>query len=240
MIAIKEVFRQRKDEIQNFLEFMQFLERKKVMPDEDEVTFEDFFHGKEKLMFSYQQLINVLKSNYALMLYNIIEFTVMGLINSIYDEIKMEGLSYIDVNESIRKIWRRVMVKPMKDPNANHTTFVKCNEGIISEILERKIIVIRARDTMPGGNLDGNAIQTIFEEHGIEVNTHSPNYRPDILKSVKDNRNNLAHGTVSFVEALRDDSIKDLRDNYILVIAFLEELILEVEQYISKSGFKNN
>ena len=70
--------------------------------------------------------------------------------------------------------------------------------------------------------------------------THIALITDHILKSVKDNRNNLAHGTVSFVEALRDDSIKDLRDNYILVIAFLEELILEVEQYISKSGFKNN
>ena len=238
MITLKESFEHRKEEIQKFLQFMKFLERKKIMPEDDEDTFEEFFYGKEKINFSYQELINVLKSNCALMLYNIIEFTVTGLVSSIYDEIKTEELSYIDVSESIRQIWRKVMVKPMKDPNANHITFVKCNEGIIENILDKKVIVIKARDTMPGGNLDGTVIQSLFEEHGINVDTYSHNFRPDILKNIKDKRNNLAHGTVSFVEALRDDGIRDLEDNYELVIAFMEELIVEVEQYISEGGFR--
>lgn len=239
MIALREVFTQRKDEIQKFVELMQFLERKKIMPEEGEETFEQFFHGKVGLQFSYQELINVLKSNYALMLYNIIEYTVTGLMETIYDEIKMGGLSYIEVNESIRTIWRKAMVKPLKDPNSNHTTFIKRNEEIIEEILGRKVLVIKAKDTLPGGNLDGQAITQIFRDHGLTIDMHSSNYRPDILKSLKDNRNNLAHGTVSFVEALRDDSINDLKENCDLVIAFLEELIQEVEQYIVIEGFRN-
>ena len=43
------------------------------------------------------------------MIYNIIEYTVTNLIDSIYDEIRVNHLSYIDVNDSIRNLWRKTV-----------------------------------------------------------------------------------------------------------------------------------
>lgn len=178
--------------------------------------------------------------NVSLMIYNIIEYTVTNLIDSIYDEIRINHLSYIDVNDSIRSLWRKTILKSVNDPNANFSTFLKKNEEIISAILSNNELNMYAKNTLPGGNLDGNSIKETFESHGIRVRTNSRNYRPDILIGIKENRNNLAHGSVSFVEAMREDSIDDIKTSEILVVGFLEELIETVSTYIEEQKYKTS
>lgn len=149
-------------------------------------------------------------------------------------------LSYIDVNDSIRSLWRKTILKSVNDPNANFSTFLKKNEEIISAILSNNELNMYAKNTLPGGNLDGNSIKETFESHGIRVRTNSRNYRPDILIGIKENRNNLAHGSVSFVEAMREDSIDDIKTSEILVVGFLEELIETVSTYIEEQKYKTS
>ncbi|RHK38231.1 hypothetical protein DW068_09875 [Anaerobutyricum hallii] len=239
MITFQETYTSRKEEIENFLEFMKFLEEKENEREDGRSKFSEFFHPENGgIQLTYQALINILKSNVSLMIYNIIEYTVTNLIDSIYDEIRVNHLSYIDVNESIRNLWRQTILKSVNDPNANFSTFLRKNEEIISKILNNNELNMEARNTLPGGNLDGNSIKETFESHGIRVRTNSRNFRPDILIGIKENRNNLAHGSVSFVEAMRADSISDIIANETLVVGFLEELIEIVSTYIEEQKYK--
>lgn len=239
MITFQDTYNSRKNEIENFLEFMKFLEKKENDREDGKSKFSEFFYPEnEGIHLTYQALINILKSNVSLMVYNIIEYTVTNLIDSIYDEIRVNHLSYIDVNDSIRCLWRKTILKSVNDPNANFSTFLKKNEEIISAILCNNELNMYAKNTLPGGNLDGISIKETFESHGIQVRTNSRNYRPDILVGIKENRNNLAHGSVSFVEAMREDSIDDIKANETLVIGFLEELIETVSTYIEEQKYK--
>ena len=113
--------------------FLEILEREK----EDGISkFEKIFHLSENhIRLSYQSLINMHKSNISLMLYNIIEYTVSNLIISIYDEIERNELSYVDVNDCIKKLWSETRLKVLNDPNASFNTFLKTNNAIIQEIL---------------------------------------------------------------------------------------------------------
>ena len=86
------------------------------------------------------------------MIYNIIEYTVTNLIDSIYDEIRVNHLSYIDVNDSIRNLWRKTILRSVNDPNANFSTFLRKNEEIISAILSNNELNMYAKNTLPGGN----------------------------------------------------------------------------------------
>ena len=45
--------------------------------------------------------------------------------------------------------------------------FLRKNEEIISKILNNNELNMEARNTLPGGNLDGNSIKETFESHGI-------------------------------------------------------------------------
>lgn len=239
MIALREIYNSRKEEIDNFIEVIKFLQNKEQDKDDDgRSKFDKFFHGQNGINLSYQAMTNILKSNVALMMYNLIEFTVANLMECIYDRIKLNNLSYLDVNSLIKKLWTKTILKAVNDPNANFNTFIKKNEEIINKIIGNTVIELRARDTLPAGNLDGITIKETFEKHGVSVNTSSSNYRPDILDSIKEKRNNLAHGTVSFVEALRDVGILDIEKNEKFIANFLEEIINNVSQYLANESYK--
>ena len=239
MITFKDTYDSRKKEIEDFLELMEFLESKENDREDGISKFSRFFYPQEGgIHLTYQALINILKSNVSLMIYNIIEYTVSNLIDSIYDEIRMNHLSYVDVNESIKALWRKTILKSVNDPNANFSTFLRKNEEIIASILNHSALDMYSRNTLPGGNLVGVSIKETFELHGIQVKTSSQNYRPDILEGIKENRNNLAHGSVSFVEAVREDSISDIKRNETIVAAFLDELIVTVSAYIEEQKYK--
>ena len=60
----------------------------------------------------------------------------------------------------------------------------------------------------------------------------------DILENIKSSRNNLAHGAVSFVDAVREDGISDIKRNEQFVVGFLEELIDVVVLYIAEQKYK--
>ena len=80
--------------------------------------------------------------------------------------------------------------------------------------------------------------QWVVHLHGIQIKTNSQNYRPDILGNIKESRNNLAHGSVSFVEAVRDNSIIDIETNVRFITAFLEELINTIVEFIENEKYK--
>ncbi len=112
MIAFQDTYDDRKKEIEDFLELMEFLETKENDRVDGVSKFSEFFHSEGTgIRLTYQSLINILKSNVSLMIYNIIEYTVANLIDSIYDEIRMNRLSYVDVNESIQGLWRKTILK---------------------------------------------------------------------------------------------------------------------------------
>lgn len=260
MTELTELYNARKQEIIEFLGVLKFLETKEQSNDEDGNSFEMFFNSdiiiKQKcdedhaefdkffnsnggIKLTYQSFTNIMKSNLSLMIYNLIEFTISGLIQKIYDTIKSEDLSYTDVNEYIRKLWRKAMLKSINDPNFKFSTFFDKNEEIINKIIDRTAIDLHYRDTVRGGNLDGEYICDILKCHGIATNTHSKNYRPDILGKIKKSRNDLAHGSVSFVEAMRDNSTKDIELDITTISNFLEEVIANVSEYLKVKSYKN-
>lgn len=77
MITFQDTYDSRKKEIENFLELMKFLEKKENEREDGKSKFSEFFYPETGgIHLTYQSLINILKSNVSLMIYNIIEYTV--------------------------------------------------------------------------------------------------------------------------------------------------------------------
>ncbi len=228
----QEIYDERKKEINSFLEFMNCLERDERTKDEHGSTLEKIFHSQEEAAcLTYQFIINILKSNVTLMIYNLIEYTVVALIDSIYDKIRADQLSYKDVNDFIKALWRRKILKSVKDPNANFNTLLKRCEYLISSILNNEIIELDPQETLPSGNLDEDAILKTFGLHGIQVEKDISKKREDVFGSIRHSRNELAHGYVAFKDAVPELTINDIRENKKLVVDFLDELIGIILKY---------
>lgn len=238
MIDFRATFNDRAKEINDFLALMRFLESKENERKDGNTSFEHFFGSELEAELSYQSVINIMKSNVSLMIYNIIEFTITNLVDIIYEAIRADQLTYISVNNHIQRLWRKVALKSVSDPNASFNTFIRKNEEIVDSILQGKIIRLQARQSLPAGNLDGEKIVEAFGEHGVLINKSSSNYRPDVLARIKEQRNSLAHGSVSFVEALRDETIGDINSKKDSVLAFLEEIIENVADYTRNQEYQ--
>lgn len=244
MIYFLEVFTDRKEEINKFINIMFFIEKKNDTKSQtkhrDITEFQEFFNSSEmQIDISYQFMINIMKSNATLMLYNIIEFAVSGLMDIVYDAIKEEELSYLEVNTDIQALWRKSLLRATLDPNANHNTFLKKNEEIIEYILNKNTLTLASRSSLSGGNLDGSKILETCKVHGIEFRPSSINYRPNKLEDIKNKRNELAHGSVSFTEALRDRAIGDIKEDKENIFLFLDDLIDTFSNYISEKRYKS-
>ena len=228
-------YNDRKNEIDRFIEFLRFLENKQKEINNSGISnFEKFFNHN----VSYTDTINILKSNIMLMIYNIIEFSIFNLIENIYDHIKSQNLNYTDLKDSLIKLWAVSVLKSVDDPNANFYTLQKKTEEIIQAIILSKKFDITAKKVFPAGNLDGSSIKKVFESH--EINLPMSNYRPNLLDTVKTIRNNLAHGSISFSEAVRDKTIEDILEDWSKIKSFMKDIIDVIQEYINNQKYKRN
>lgn len=229
-------YNERKDEIRNFIKFMESLEE--LESENGNNSLINTFLLQNSM--NYQTLINILKSNLSLMIYNIIEFSVSNLLDGLYTKIFAQRLTYDDVSKELKNLWHEAQYRGSRDPNASFNTFINKSKYIVDWITGKKPLQkISPKNTMPGGNLDGTALEKVFKSHGIEINSKSPNYRPDIFNNIKINRNNLAHGSFSFSDALKDSSISDLKKKSEFVLNFIDELVITVKEYAEKESYKH-
>ncbi|MBR4834891.1 MAG: hypothetical protein IKU86_11255 [Thermoguttaceae bacterium] len=187
-----------------------------------------------------QILFSVQKSSFILMLYNIIESTVTNILIQINSVLVSYSslLMYSDFDNDIRKLWIKLQIQNLttagKETRAQELS-VLCD--ILCKTLEKPIDWKRNKDFInfekvkgiysASGNMDFRKIVSIFKEYNIDI---SRNNAP-ALSSIKDLRNKLAHGNLSFQSASSSKSMRDLEDDKNQVIRFLENLLGKSKEY---------
>lgn len=182
---------------------------------------------------------SVVRSNVKIMIYNIIEYTVTSLVQAIYDQIKEDQCGYADVSEKLRIIWHRTrMHSSINNPNANNNTAERVSKELLDHAVANNALRFEARHSLASGNLDGNKILQLFDDHGVSVHTANSGYREDELKDIKNRRNDLAHGSVSFTEAGSQITTSELAELLGHVDSFLTQLRKDVIDYLDAEEYR--
>ena len=166
-----------------------------------------------------------------MMVYNLVESSVMSDILEIYEQVKTLGLSYNNVRQEIKNIWFSYKFNQVYDKNAHYNSHRDKALEIINEIIDDSIINLDRKAADIKGNLDAETIRQICRDHGIIFSVDAMCRGGLVLSDVKDKRNNLSHGTISFVECGRDYSLEELviiKDESIL---FLNGLLEGMRNY---------
>ena len=218
MQATIDTFDERVGEIALYYEALKSLYDAKSLSNDGQKYFNDDF-------------LKILKSNALLMIYNLVESTIMGGIVEIYDELQQHGITYQQVRQEIQNIWFVFKFNEVYDKNAHYNSYREKAAKIISSILRGETLVLDRKATNISGNLDAEKIRQVCSEHGITFQV-DPNCRGGIaLNDVKEKRNNLAHGTQSFVECGRDYTIDDLDKIKEQTILFLQGILNGMKNY---------
>lgn len=160
-----------------------------------------------------------MKSNFLLMLYNLVEATFTTGMLEIYDQLKSDECSYANVIDEIQNIWRDYKIKEVYKAESGLSTYHKSLFTRLCLILQQNTPLVLSKSMMGiNGNLNAKQIKAICDKHRIRYCVSDDSL---VLEKVKKKRNSLAHGDESFSVCARDLTISDLETIKDTVIQFI-------------------
>ena len=180
-------------------------------------------------------LVNVMKANSFLLLYNLLESTIRKCIEHIHLSIDQDKISYKDSIIEIQKIWVHYKYRNFKDCSVD-TIFSVLTQIVDDEIsidYEKYVRTIKSNDL--SGNIDAKKVRDLSQKYRF-----SPNKRVDGtgLVVIKSRRNNLAHGNITFLECGKDYTYNDLNKFKKESVLFLREFLLSINTYTAETQFR--
>lgn len=224
MISVLSDFEKRVEEINIYFLLLENIEEKDAV-----------LYFPNKRTHKYQphnaELIKILKANLFLLLYNLSESSIKQSLSEIYEQITDQQLKYEEVIDEIKKIW--IDEKHNNFKNKGTENIFKAINNLAEEIIEIRF----DSEKVISGNIDGRKIKEFSVKHGFSSKVHKNAKDGVKLHQVKTQRNNLAHGHISFAECGRNYTISDLREIKHQVIIYLRRILKNIERYLDNQKF---
>lgn len=189
---------------------------------------------KNGIIENNNKLIKIMKSNLLLMLYNLVEACVVSGMMQIYENLKNDSCSYNSLINEIQNIWATHEINKIFGQATKKSTYENRVKSIIKNILSGSPIVLTRNVLDISGNLDARKIKKICDNHCIRYSLKTDG---ESLEEVKQKRNDLAHGDVSFGECSRNLTLKDLEIIKDEVFLFMEGILKGMKQYYDEKGY---
>lgn len=154
------------------------------------------------------ELVKILKSSALMMLYNLVEATIRSCITQYYDSYNKMGKSYSEASIRIKRLWLNYNAKFSKQ------TFNEELFKLVDQTFSDSGLFLDIDEFHLSGNADLQEIKKILEKHEIHYEDSQLKQYGGTMYAVKESRNSLAHGNISFTEAAKDLSINDIVSKY--------------------------
>lgn len=173
-------------------------------------------------------LRKVLFANTYLLLYNLVESSIRNSIQEIYDHLEQEEVSFDDLQDNFKKL----ILTNMKAHNP--TRFLKKISLLATDIVYESF----DQEKIAAGNIDAQKIREIANNYGFSHETeYSECKNGSKLLEVKNKRNDLAHGIISFSECGKDSSLSDVNIAFAEVSAYVRTITNNIQMYIAEKGY---
>lgn len=181
------------------------------------------------------RFFKIMKSNFLLMLYNLVEACIVSGMMEIYDDLKNDACSYNSLIKEIQIIWSNYMINEIYGPATGRSAYENRVQKIIEDIISNNPVILKKEALGISGNLDARIIKDICDKHRIRYTLQN---KGASLEKVKMSRNDLAHGYASFSECARDLPIDDLDKIKDEVLIFLDDILQGMKKYYDGKQYK--
>lgn len=184
-------------------------------------------------------LWHTLKANGFLLLYNLIEATIVNAIEEIHDQIDSEN--GIDVDSLVETLTERAMKRFRGSGEVEYSMLCKSpiSQGMLRHWLDEHERKVAANEhPLFSGNVDARKIREVAALYGFCIQTDEAKTKNGAnLLTVKTKRNNLAHGQVPFRDCGREVSLPELVDIKTEVVLYLDDVLDAVEDYLAHQSY---
>lgn len=185
------------------------------------------------------ELTATLKSSMILLLYNFIESSITNCLVVVHRAISDENCTYIQLSDKIQHIFTEYYYKNLKNDKLSDENLAIHLKTMINAWAYGEKIQLSYEDYSKfktgsnfSGNLDSKEIGKIAIKYGIPFQEKCPE-----IRVIRDKRNKLAHGEVSFRECCNLDTlnyIKALKDNS---TEYINMFVESVDNFINEKGY---
>jgi hypothetical protein len=228
-------FRERADEVFAFLRLLEDVETAaRSGPPRLANTLTPITTSQQKILYS----------SLYLQLYNLVEATVARCIDAVVTSAADGSSRPSDLNKALRAEWVRSFARTHVDLNASNR--LKHAVEMCEQILGQLPLEVFKVESGGGGNWDDTEIEVISRRMGCGLQITPTTLaavkrvlRDDLgaLKLVKSRRNDLAHGSLSFVDCGEGLDVAELKNLTDAVVNYLAEAITCFGDYIDMRGF---
>lgn len=235
MSALINTFQERKAEVETYMEFLSAIEKHaKNGPPRLE--------GSKHPITVEQQ--RILYSTVYLQLYNLVEATISLCIKTVTDSATTGGQwKPGDLSDPLRREWVRAIAKTHENLTPEHRLdhALKLCDHLVSDLAIDAFDIDRGG----GGNWDDASIESFCKKLGFQLNVEPSIYsaikqpvrdQKGALRLIKDLRNELAHGSISFAQCTENVNLSDLKELKQKTFDYLEAVLDCFERYVN--GFE--
>lgn len=234
MPALTEAFEERLAEVETYLDFLQVVEeRAQAGPPKLE--------GADQPISVVQQ--KILYSSVYLQLYNLVESTMTRCLNAVAAAAR-DGDAWLpgDLTMALRREWVRATARThveLTPENRLESALALCTQ-LVSALPISQFSIEKS-----GGSWDDEGIEKICARVGFQLHVSPEVYR-GIKRKIRDDlgplglvkqlRNRLAHGDISFSECAEETTVAQLRDLKERTVGYLREVVSCVVAFVD--GFE--
>ena len=233
MTPVTQMFNDRVNEVETYLDLLDALDQQ-IKGGRPHI-------GDDQISASQQ---HILYSAVYLQLYNLVEVTVTRCILAVYDAASnSDRWTPDDLSDRLLEEW--VRLKADTDSALNEDNRRQRAVALCRHLLDG-LPVSWPEDAHLRGNWDDSRIERMSARLGCDLQisaaTNAAIKRPirdDMghLALIRDRRNRLAHGNLSFAECGADVTIEDLRRTKDCTVLYLREVIAAFEHHIDSYRF---
>lgn len=232
MISVKNDFSDRVDEINKYYDLLF-----NILKKESQLVFPNENNRTERFDLT---LTSTLKSNMFLLLYNLLESTITKCLVEIHNSICDENCTYVQLSPQVQNLFTSHYYKSISNGNISEENTLLHIRTMIHSWVFNENFSLTFEDLTKyktgsnfSGNLDAKEIRKIATRYGVLFEEKS-----EEIRGLKEFRNKLAHGEISFQEASNQKGIEYFDNLRIKTIDFLNLFIIAVETYINQKEFK--
>lgn len=174
-----------------------------------------------------QEMQCVLKAQFIIVLYNLVESTVCDCLNSIYDAILDENLCFVSLSSEMKELWKKYLQRM----NLNGKD--KKDIDLANMPIEFKGWAVNI-----SGNLDCRKIDEVFKKHGCSLDESKRKQVCNSFLVIKNKRNQLAHGSISFSACGSNYLLSELKKFKEDIFSYIEDLVSITQNYVRMKKYK--
>ena len=228
-------FEERLQEIETYLDFLEAVD--------EQVQQGNPQLGENGAIITPQQQ-KILYSSVYLQLYNLVESTVTRCLDSISRHVVDQSLKPRDLSFELRQEWVRGIARTHID--LNYEKRLESAMNLCNHLVDTLPISDFTLEKGGGGNWDDEEIYRFSQRLGLRLNISNDarqavkqKIKNDMgtLTLIKDYRNKLAHGNLSFAECGENTTAYDLRQITNRVAVYMREVVYFFKLSIDNSEF---